>query len=88
MDNIKIQQFDETVSEVSKILEELAEDTTIPKNVKLKISSTLVTLKEEKDGSIRVHKALNALGEIADDANIQPYTRTQIWNIVSILEKL
>jgi len=76
------------IEEVSKLLSELAEDINIPKNVKIKINSTISTLKEEKDNLIKVHKALNELGDIADDVNIQPYTRTQIWNLVSILEKL
>ena len=38
--------------------------------------------------SIKISKALNDLDEIADDVNLQPYTRTQIWNVVSILEKI
>ncbi len=76
------------IEEVSKLLSDLTEEINIPKNVKIKINSTISTLKEEKDSLIKVHKALNELGEIADDANLQPYTRTQIWNVVSILEKL
>jgi len=37
---------------------------------------------------IRINKALHELEEIADDINLQPFTRTQLWNIVSILEKI
>jgi transcriptional regulator NrdR family protein len=35
-----------------------------------------------------VMKHLHELDEIADDTNLQAYTRTQIWNVVSILETL
>jgi len=45
-------------------------------------------LNGKTDLSIRINKALNELDEIADDTNIQSYTRTQIWNIVSLLEKI
>ncbi len=82
------QEYNGTLEEVSKLLSELSEDITLPKNVKIKIAKTISVLNDEKDASIRVHKALNELGEIAEDANIQPYTRTQIWNVVSLLEKL
>jgi len=82
------QEYNGNLKEVSKLLSELSEDTTLPKNVKIKITRTISVLKEEKEASIRIHRALNELGEIADDANIQPYTRTQIWNVVSLLEKL
>ncbi|MBU0461926.1 MAG: UPF0147 family protein, partial [Nanoarchaeota archaeon] len=36
--------------------------------------------------SIRINKALSELDEISDDTNLQAYTRTQIWNIASMLE--
>ena len=76
------------VKDVISMLEELHEDNTIPKNVKTKIENTMKILMEKTDISIRVNKALHELEEIADDTNMQPYTRTQIWNIVSMLEKL
>ena len=37
---------------------------------------------------MRVDKVRHALEEISEDSNLQPYTRTQIWNIASTLEKL
>lgn len=84
----KVQTCEETLEEVGKMLSEIADDSTVPKNVKVRLATALDTLRNQKDASIKVHKALNELGEIADDANIQPYTRTQVWNVVSILEKL
>ena len=33
-------------------------------------------------------KALQELDEISDDPNIPSFTRTQIWNIVSILSMM
>ena len=68
-------------------LKELLEDASVPKNVKESIERVIKTLEENGDLSIRVNKALNDLDEIADDINMQAYTRTQIWNIVSMLEK-
>ena len=78
---------EEKLRDIIKALQDLLEDETVPKNVTKKIKSTIEILsKEDEELSIRVHKALNELDELADDVNMQPYTRTQIWNIVSALE--
>ena len=78
----------EEVNSVIGALTELGEDATVPKNVRLKIQNIIKNLKENTEVSIKISKALNDLDEIADDVNLQPYTRTQIWNVVSILEKI
>ena len=78
----------EEVNSVTEALTELGEDATVPKNVRLKIQGIIKNLKENTEVSIKISKALNDLDEIADDVNLQPYTRTQIWNVVSILEKI
>ncbi len=76
------------VGNVMESLHEIQEDVTVPKNVRTKIESILSTLKEDTELSIKVNKALNELDGISSDANIQSYTRTQVWNIMSVLEKL
>jgi uncharacterized protein len=78
----------EQLSESLEALKDLSEDNTVPKNIKLKINNIIKSLEDEKDISIRVNRALNELDEISDNNNIQSYTRTQIWNVVSILESI
>jgi uncharacterized protein (UPF0147 family) len=60
----------------------------VPRNVKSKVEQVLKILNENTEVSIRVNKALNELEEIANDSNMQTYTRTQLWNIISLLEKV
>lgn len=69
-------------------LSEIKEDITVPKNVRSKIESVIVILKEDTELSIKINKTLNDLDEISNDVNLQSYTRTQIWNAISLLEKL
>ncbi|MEK6917051.1 MAG: UPF0147 family protein [Nanoarchaeota archaeon] len=76
------------LQETIEILQELLEDHTVPKNVRLKIQEIINSLNEKADLSIKVNKALSLLDEISDDNNLQAYTRTQIWNIASMLESL
>lgn len=69
------------------MLSELKDDTTVPKNVRFKIENIINVLNDQTKKEINVSKALNELEEIADDVNLQSYTRTQIWNAISDLEK-
>ena len=80
----QIIQLDAVVSSLS----EVKEDATVPRNVRTKIEYVVNTLKEDTELPIKVNKALNELDQIANDVNLQSYTRTQIWNIMSMLEKL
>ena len=73
---------------VVEVLSELGGDGGVPRNVQEKLEETIKVLKEKTELKIRVNKALHELDEVADDPNLQQYTRTQIWNVVSILEKI
>ena len=60
---------------------------TVPKNVKSKLESVVTFLKDPSEElSLRINKSLSELDEVADDINLPSYTRTQIWNIASMLE--
>ena len=85
--DIMAQQISE-LSSVINSLNEIQADVTVPRNVRIKIESIISTLKEDIELSIKVNKALNELSEISNDVNLQAYTRTQIWNAMSVLEKL
>jgi uncharacterized protein (UPF0147 family) len=78
----------EELKSTIELLEELCEDNTVPRNVKAKFQEMVSLLKEGGETPMKVNKALHDLDEIADDTNLQPYVRTQIWNIVSMLEKV
>ena len=88
MKDIKWLKMSDQVEDIIDVLTELLEDNTVPKNVKIKIESIINSLKQDSELSLKVNQALSILDEISDDNNIQPYTRTQIWNIASMLESL
>ncbi|MFP4111556.1 MAG: UPF0147 family protein [Candidatus Woesearchaeota archaeon] len=70
-------------------LDDIKDDNTVPKNIRLKIESIINTLREEGcDVSLKISRVLQELDEISEDSNLQPYTRTQIWNVASFLETL
>ena len=73
--------------EILSAMDELLSDNTVPKNIKKKMEESKNVLMDENDSpSIRANKALSKLDELSEETNIPAYTRTQIWNIVSMLE--
>ena len=83
-----IKMEDERIQSILEVLGELEQDNTVPRNIKNKISDVIKILKQDEELSIRINKALSELDEVSDDSNMQPYTRTQIWNVVSALEMI
>ena len=77
-----------SIESIEPLLNELKEDAAVPKNVKLKIEKVIGILKKNSEVTIKVSKALNELEEVADDVNLESYTRAQIWNVISALEKI
>ncbi len=80
--------FKEQVEQVIEILNDLSLDINVSKNIKIKIQHILDLLNERTEFSIRINKVLTELDSMSNDPNLEAYTRTQIWNVVSILEKL
>ena len=82
--------MDERIQGIVEALEELSGDNTVPRNIKSKVEEVISILKSDngQDMSIKINKALSTLDEISDDTNLQSYTRTQIWNIASMLETI
>jgi len=78
----------EQLNSILEVLKELSEDSTVPKNVKAKVLEVIDILKSSEELSLKISKALQELEEISDDNNLQSFTRTQIWNITSMLEKI
>ncbi len=84
----KMASRDEKLKEIIDALNLLQEDSSMPRNIKEKMKTLVAILQENGDISMKVDKALQELDEVADDTNLQAFARTQIWNIVSMLEKI
>ena len=76
------------VNEVIEYIEELKEDNTVPKNIRAKMEEIVNMLNSDEEISIKVSKIQNELEDMANDANIQPFTRTQIYNLIGMIESL
>ena len=71
------------------IIQQIADDRTVPRNIRTKCEESIKILQNDKeDVAIRINTVISSMDEVSNDTNIPMYTRTQIWNIVSILESM
>lgn len=81
--------MDGQIMNIIDLLRELQDDSTVPRNVKVKLQEMQTTLeKEEGELSLRINKILADVEEIANDINLPMFVRTQIWNLTSMLESV
>ena len=74
---------------VLELFERIETDLNMPKGLKLKLSYIKDSLTdEEEDFGVKLSQVLESLDDISDDASTPDYIRTQIWNIVSMLESV
>ncbi|MAG47042.1 hypothetical protein CL617_00415 [archaeon] len=66
-------------------LETIKEDDAVPKNIRSKINSTLTSLNEKAEINLTVDRVIEELDEVSNDANLPPYTRIEIMNVISVL---
>ncbi len=79
--------MNEQMPQVLQLLEQVTMDRTVPRNIRTSTEQIADNIKNEKEPmDLRISSAIHVLDEISNDPNIPLYTRTQIWNIVSLLE--
>lgn len=75
--------------EVLEILNTINGDSTVPKNVKQKIQEVELILKNDSNNmALQINKVMQEIDDLAEKNNLPDYTRTQLWNIASLLETI
>ena len=77
---------DDKLLTIITTLQELGADTTLPKNIKTKIAATIKLLSDAGETTIKASRALHELTLLTEESNIESFTRTQLFNVVSMLE--
>ncbi len=76
------------INTVIEIMEEIEEDTSIPRNIRKTIVGAKKRLKTDEDTTVKIGAVVYMLEEITEDINIPAHARTQIWTILSALESM
>lgn len=80
---------DDKLLAIIEVLLQIEEDQSVPKNVRGKVKEVVLMLNEAENSiAVRVDKSLQQLDDLSDDPNVPVYTKTQIWNVVSLLESI
>ena len=83
----RIELYEQTISQAFAVLRDVSEDTTTPRNIRRAAKNAIDVLHDSSNThAIRCANAISMLDEISQDPNMPSYTRTRIWNIVSLLE--
>ncbi len=76
------------ITQIIGLLEQIINDRTVPKNIRKAAEDSKIVLADEKETKeLKISTAIHNLDEITNDPNMPLYTRTQIWNAVSMLEQ-
>jgi uncharacterized protein (UPF0147 family) len=77
------------ITQVIEVLDQLAEDTSVPRNIRRGATQAKERLLNTNDAlDVRTASAVMLLDELANDPNIPLHGRTLIWNIISQLETI
>ena len=80
------------IKQITDVLDMLAEDTSIPRNIRKGATDAKARLLDTKEAmDVRATGAiviLDDLDDLANDPNIPLHGRTIIWNVISQLEVL
>jgi uncharacterized protein (UPF0147 family) len=73
---------------VLEILDRIINDRSVPKNIREAVEKAKNALNSKEEEGLKINTAIVTLDEISNDPNMPLYTRTQIWNAVSLLEQM
>jgi len=78
---------DETIQICIHMLQNISEDSTIPRNIRRVADSTKsVLLDASQSIGLRAATAISMIDEVSNDPNMPVHARTRIWELVSQLE--
>jgi len=82
--------MEEKIAVINQLMDQIIEDRSVPRNIRNAVQEAKDNFNNKNlgDMEVRISAAVDILDEVTNDPNMPMYTRTQIWNIVSLLEGL
>ena len=77
-----------SIEEIVELIDGVVEDSSVPKNIRKALSDAKARLQTEDELVVKVSAAIYSLESVAEDVNMPPHARMQIWSIMSELESL
>ena len=76
------------IEEISELMAAVIEDSSVPKNIRKALVEAKDRLRTEDELTVKVSASIYSLESVAEDVNMPPHARMQIWSIMSELESL
>ena len=83
----KSDEYAKKLNQAMAVLNTIADDNTTPRNIRraAKQASDML-LDQSVSAAARAANAISLLEDISQDPNMPMYSRTRIWNAISVLE--
>jgi len=79
---------EEKIAHILMMIDNVLSDMSVPRNVKRAVEDSKRRLQEKGDPTVRAGGAIYSLEGLSEDVNLPPHARTQIWQILSVLESI
>jgi len=76
------------IKDISEMVDNLVNDTTIPKNIRKALSEAKARLDSNEERMVKISAAIYLIESITEDINMPAHARTQIWSIIGALETI
>ncbi len=73
---------------IIEMMEGIINDPSVPKNIRKTMTEAKEKLMSNEELKVKVSSAIYMIESISEDINIPPHARTQIWSIMSELERV
>jgi len=81
--------IDEKANQIGRQMDAIIDETGVPRNIRQKIADAKKRILSKDGGlDIAIANAIYALDEISNDINMPFHARTDVWNVISELERL
>ena len=74
--------------EINDLIREIMENRGVPRNIKLSLEDSINTINDLESEDEKISCIISVLDDASNDPNLSSYARTQIWNMVSVLEEM
>jgi len=83
----KNDKYTQKINQALAVLNRVADDNTTPRNIRRTAKQAGdMLLDESLSFAAKAANAIDLLEQISQDPNMPMYTRTRIWNVISVLE--
>jgi uncharacterized protein (UPF0147 family) len=74
--------------EINDLIKEILENRGVPRNIKLSLEDSINTINNLESEDEKISCIISVLDDASNDPNLSSFARTQIWNMVSVLEEM